>query len=345
MKLNSGDLYFVREQDVLTGEESEFCKIGLVGDERTGGVDKRVKEHQTGNPRRLVSVANVPSPAIEDLETSVHKRFAIDRIRGEWFQLDATRLRQVIDVARTLAAEQSDHADVAMTVNELDREVSSGSVRSATSTEVELHRRLLEYKVLSSRASDLGKRVDRIFREAFDNDRPVRQFVTFTTRKNANFDKAKFGESHPDLLAQYTHVQSQWSHTFSPKLPKALLAGIEPDAEFLDLERRMNDLFEVAATDADRLVDLHMLHLELIRFEAQVGWDDDLCRLTLKAECGLDDGIEGIAMWKREMKESPKFDETLFKNEHPDLHAQFVVETETGAFSVVSARSYRLPGI
>lgn len=340
MKLKPGDLYFVQEQDVITGQTSDYFKIGLVGDERTGGVDKRVKEHQTGNPRQLVSVTHVSSPAIEDLETTIHNRFAIDRIRGEWFQLDSARFDMVVGAARSLAAEQSTYVDVATKVGELDREVSSGSVRTATSTEEELHRRLRELKVLDTRVTALSNRVDGIFRAALDGGAPVGRFVSLTTRKGSRFDKDKFGESYPELLADYTRVEQKWSHSFLPKIPKASLEGIEPGEEFLEFEQRMIGLFDAVSTDPDRLEELHLLHLELQRFEAEVSWDDDLRRLDLMAACGIDDGIEGIAMWKRETRESLKFDESAFKADHPELHAQFVVETESSAFTVLAARGY-----
>jgi len=344
MKLKSGDLYFVQEQDVISGQTSDYFKIGLVGDERTGGVDKRVKEHQTGNPRQLVSVTHVSSPAIEDLETTIHNRFAIDRIRGEWFQLDSARFDVVVGAARSLAAEQSTYVDVATKVGELDREVSSGSVRTATSTEEELHRQLRELKVLDTRLKALSARVDGIFRTALDDGRPVSRFVSLATRKGSKFDKEKFGESHPELLADYTRVEQRWSHSFLPKIPKASLDGIEPGEEFLEFEQRMIGLFDAVSTDPGRFEELHLLHLELQRFEAEVKWNDDLRRLDLMAACGVDDGIEGIAMWKRETKESLKFDESAFKADHPELHAQFVLETESSPFSVVTFRGYPARG-
>lgn len=44
MNLVPGDLYFIREVDVLDGATSAYCKIGLVKDSREGDANKRADE-------------------------------------------------------------------------------------------------------------------------------------------------------------------------------------------------------------------------------------------------------------------------------------------------------------
>jgi len=48
MSMKEGWVYLLRERDFLTGTTDRYLKIGLT--ERD--VEDRVKEHQTGNPRR-----------------------------------------------------------------------------------------------------------------------------------------------------------------------------------------------------------------------------------------------------------------------------------------------------
>ena len=49
--MKEGWVYLLRERDFLTGTTDRYLKIGLT--ERD--VEDRVKEHQTGNPRRETS--------------------------------------------------------------------------------------------------------------------------------------------------------------------------------------------------------------------------------------------------------------------------------------------------
>ena len=48
MSMKEGWFYLLRERDFLTGTTDRYLKVGLT--ERD--VADRVKEHQTGNPRR-----------------------------------------------------------------------------------------------------------------------------------------------------------------------------------------------------------------------------------------------------------------------------------------------------
>lgn len=54
MDLDSGEIYFIREQ--VEGECSEFTKIGKVAERLGRSSLDRAKEHQIGNPRSLVPI-------------------------------------------------------------------------------------------------------------------------------------------------------------------------------------------------------------------------------------------------------------------------------------------------
>ena len=340
MKLKSGELYFIGERDVLSGATSGYFKIGLVKDSRSGGADNRLDEHQTGNPRRLEIVESVSTPAIEDLETTMHDRFALDRVRGEWFELSPARLADAVTAATALAAEQLAHADAARRAVELGKELSTGETRAATDDDLEFHRRVLETKVVKDRIGALVKRSDALFKAAIAEGRDVGRFMRSSERAGTKFDKEKFTESHPDLFARYTKIETRFSHLFRPATSKAALDAIEPDDGFLDLERRIESVIEQATTDPALLERLHLLRLELLGFDARTRWEDDFARTNLMVACGQHSGIDGVVPWNREMKESERFDEAAFKTDHPDLHAQFVVTTLTQVFNFEMARGY-----
>ena len=69
--LTAGTLYIDRDRDVRTGEWGPYVKIGIVRDGKTP--EQRVKELQTGNPRRVHTIKTYSSPMVESLETRLHQ--------------------------------------------------------------------------------------------------------------------------------------------------------------------------------------------------------------------------------------------------------------------------------
>jgi len=47
----------------------------------------RVKQLQTGNPRKLMLLYSVQVPDVMDIESRLHEKFDVDRVEGEWFRL------------------------------------------------------------------------------------------------------------------------------------------------------------------------------------------------------------------------------------------------------------------
>ena len=64
MILTPGEIYFLGEKDLKTGENSPFVKIGLVRENESRGTADRLKDHQTGNPRLLHIVKIVKTPLV-----------------------------------------------------------------------------------------------------------------------------------------------------------------------------------------------------------------------------------------------------------------------------------------
>ena len=54
-KLKPGWLYFLGEEDYTTGIHSPYVKIGKTDYDKP--VSERIREHETGNPRRVLEVA------------------------------------------------------------------------------------------------------------------------------------------------------------------------------------------------------------------------------------------------------------------------------------------------
>ena len=97
-KIKAGWIYAIRDEDYLDQSISRYVKLGLT--ERT--VAQRIREHQTGNPRREFEAIN--SKYIELMnygEKYLHHVFAPDRIAGEWFDMDDAGLVTDVDITGT----------------------------------------------------------------------------------------------------------------------------------------------------------------------------------------------------------------------------------------------------
>tara|TARA_R110000772_G_scaffold184082_4_gene295187 strand:- start:84 stop:398 length:315 start_codon:yes stop_codon:yes gene_type:complete len=59
-------------------------KIGVT----SRGVEKRIKQLQTGNSERIEVIQTFPSVFNRKIESSLHRKYETKRLEGEWFQLD-----------------------------------------------------------------------------------------------------------------------------------------------------------------------------------------------------------------------------------------------------------------
>lgn len=103
MPMKEGLVYLLRDLDLLTGDECQYLKIGLT----SGTTAKRIKEHQTGNPRKVISVFDLMAPGMSDMETFLHHYFSTLRISGEWFDIeDSMKNAEIIPLMNTHLVEQ-----------------------------------------------------------------------------------------------------------------------------------------------------------------------------------------------------------------------------------------------
>jgi hypothetical protein len=341
VNLVPGDLYFLREVDVLDGTVSPYCKIGLVKDWRQGDADKRAAEHQTGNPRQLTVIDQVHALAVSDVEKSIHHRFASQRILGEWFEMpNDTDVAAAASAARELARELEDHHEVLVRAHELRSVKSDDSTLPPTEEDQHWFVRLHTARHLKKEVEGLRKQAERIFRDAFDADPEAERFAGVTERVTRPFATGKFAEAHPDLHEQFLRSEVRMTQRFTPKRPDP---GFEPppDASFGAMADHLQPLIGMAAEDQSLLEDLHLAFLRLLGVEARAKWDVELAEAHLKAACDQARGIEGLCTWSRTSGEQLTFDTKAFRTEHPELYDQFAEQVINRSFSVLPMRSYR----
>lgn len=91
-----GEIYFIRERDLLSHGTTNYVKVGLVREKDDRGSEERLLEHQTGNPRELFIHKVVKTPAVSAIEGLLHGLFAAHRVSGEWFDFQPDVLNRCI---------------------------------------------------------------------------------------------------------------------------------------------------------------------------------------------------------------------------------------------------------
>lgn len=340
MSLAPGELYFIRERDVLSGETSTYCKIGRIGDSRDGDTSTRAEEHQTGNPRELLVIERVKSPAISELEASVHSRFALKRVFGEWFELSDEELAEVFRAATALAGEQAEHLEAMQAAEDLKLVESGKETRPASADDRAWFEQLLQATVAERALKKLSGRSTAAFREAADAGREIGLFAGHTVRVSTPLDEARLEEAHPGLYSQFLTKQPVLSQRFNSAVPRAR-ADEELPGQFSGVQEQLDSALSGLEAMPDDLEPLHLVHLELLGLQASARWDKEIAEANLKASCGVTAGIEGIATWQRSTTEKEKFDKGAFKKEHPELDSAFRTQKKTRSFKVRPMRSYR----
>lgn len=99
-KKESTQLYFIQAEGA-----PPYIKIGIAGNVR-----RRITDMQLCCPYRLRLLKRVPAP---QLERSLHRRFADDRVTGEWFKITDELLRVISEMeGETLLEAQLHEASV-----------------------------------------------------------------------------------------------------------------------------------------------------------------------------------------------------------------------------------------
>ena len=329
--LEPGKVYFMREVDLRTGESFPYYKIGKVLDAKD--VAKRLKEHQTGNPRVIETVTEIESPMVTRLETMLHNIFGNERIHsGEWFAFgDDAALQGAIAKAVALNDDLKANESAVATAQELGLRLSTGAKKTASSTDEDLVDLLLSYKTAAKTVLDLSNKV-RVHLSTLTEDPLFGRIGKFSQPKpSPRFGSAAFKKAEPEIYESF-QTKEYLSSVFT--LPR----GVEGSAivlspEMLGLAGHFEAVAKLSAEDA------HLEYLRLWGLAADLHWQ--IANLTAHAKVATEDfdGIEGLTGWKRYI--NFKFDSARFKTEMPDLHAQYVtVSTPKESFKVFEWKSY-----
>jgi hypothetical protein len=337
MILTPGQLYFINEQDVRTGERSKYFKIGIVRDAADRGSTDRLLEHQTGNPRKLCIVENLSSPAVEAIETNLHYLFARNRVMGEWMEFSDSELQSAISKAKELAAEiEANYADFEL-AESLKVKISNGTKLEAFEEAEDLYSGILDYKEVNSICVDLLAKYDSYLDSAIEEGVDVSSVAKVQARSGAQkFDEKLFAKKYPDLYKDFSDIEYPVKGSFRLAPAK----DWAPDVSLLN-EDQVNTLYllqnqlETAEYSLQTTLELHEKHLGVLEIKKYAEWRINILNTKLRVLTGEYDGIEGICTWKREAKEVVTLRKSELKAQYPDEFATCMIQgAETTALIV-----------
>ncbi len=329
MSTKDGWVYLLRERDFLTGKTDRYLKIGLT--ERD--VADRVKEHQTGNARQVISVYERHVPLMNAMETYLHHVFSPDRINGEWFDMDDAKVTgEVIPLIEDMAEQQAVAKANKEQAAVVKKSYDNGNVRDPTPEETALHAEYVEAKHAHVRAKALHAIDNARVRALVGDAQAIEGVVTITAKPQGDqFDKEAF-------LASLTEAQRSQCYetvtqfkagsvkvvgvktlkTLDPQLDadkKAAEAAIATPLSFANV----GGIQRARTGDAEAA---HMAYLTSRRAVKEAEWDEERLAAALMVALGEDREITGVVSCIREdVTTEDKWSAALAKQHFPDAYA------------------------
>jgi hypothetical protein len=317
--LTPGEVYFIREIDVLTGVTLDYVKIGLVKNDRESSA--RSTEHQVANPRDLDVIRAVRTDCVVTVEKCLHWRYLRDGVRGEWFKFDDQRLSEAIRYAEDLRDQFALRVSELRRGLEFQQMVSSGAAIRSSDDAVHW---LLEYQVahlIESDAKEAQTRFNTLIKKQAAEGADTSEVASIRRTEPTFVDVELLEATEPELWRQY--VREKVSGKLNPTRagdraamdPRVMQAG--------DLVAGLRSA--IAEAEGGRL-ELHavaQIAVGVRSATAYYGKEKELAGLHLRALCGRAPGIDGICTWKRTLEE--EFDLKAFKAEQPEAAARFTV--------------------
>ena len=347
--LTEGTLYVNRDRDFRTREFGPYVKIGIVRGERDASA--RNLEHQTGNPREVITVHELFSPMVEHLETQLHHRFASYWVHGEWFEMDDKFVeKEVLPEAKRIIEQQKESVEDFEAKLIQKAVVSSDIVRKATDEEKEVAEKCFTAREALIQAKSLKDFIDSQIRIMVGTDNGIEGIVNLSYKKGpTSFDKKKFLEENDELAKQYFEErEDKLSGSIILAKGKSLKDLNDIADEKIKEKKKEIPKFswkskgkKMKSRDDSSLI-LHAAYVSSMKAIAEADWEFERQKARLVKLLGKDRGIEGIITYNRTIKtQDPAFNASKFKQENPELYTSYLEEgKESVAINIHSYRAY-----
>mgnify|MGYP001998070684 FL=1 len=211
---NFGFIYFMTERDLFGYQCGSYVKIGLVkgNDDGRSSLERR-KEHQTGNPRRIVVEEEVKTFAqVSTLESLVHQRLAKNRIHGEWFNYGEEGISSYVDLTREINNQLENNVEDEKIVEKYLNIEDNGEEVKASSESEDIYNDLLEIKhdlIKFKTAKEMAVLKLKSFDQRLSKD--IDGICSYEKSKpSEKFEKIKFQKDYPDIVEKIgTFIMTQ----------------------------------------------------------------------------------------------------------------------------------------
>ena len=318
--ITPGEIYFLREIDVLSGEKSPYVKIGLV--ELFRESTQRQQEHQTANPRDLVLVSHFKTECVRAVEKYLHWHYIEHGVRGEWFKFNDETLDGAIKYAGELRDMFSDQIASLRDGIKYQGVISDGRSKSPTD---KAQKWLHEYQVAHLISTNSGAAFEgfkEAVKEAEKRGEDTSDGGTYVTRYRKDFSEEKLKNSEPDLYNRYLFEKIKARFTANKEK-----VAVDSDPRVIQAEIRSSELIQAIAAMKNKNLDFNSVSQIAFGVDSTVKFFEkakELSQLHLQAECESAEKIDGICSWKREFKIN--FDVKRFKNEQAEAHERYSIK-------------------
>jgi len=307
----------MRERDHISGDTSAYVKIGLTRDDRTS--ESRKGDHQTGNPREIIVIEELISPAISELETQMHARHAIDRITGEWFALNETQLSDAYSLAQKLAKNLEKHLPGLQRVEQIGSMLSTEEEIKPDSTLLDIHEVYKTNAAELMAVEDELKEIKETLRDFAKNTGGINGVAGWRiSAPRPKVDEKRLQKDLPEIHSKFTSSETSMAARFTATKPRRAKSTKEKP----ELEESVNpplDRLDYFIDREESIEKLHARHLILLARQGELTWEKDFIETQMKVACGNAKSIEGICSWPRLEAITTKFDKRSFTNAHPDI--------------------------
>jgi len=320
-----GEIYFIKERDVITDVLSSYVKIGLVraADERVS--EDRLRDIQTGNPRILYVHDIVKTHCVSTVERMMHRKFATKMVLGEWFKLSDSKLEIVISTCRTFAEGTEGHERRLAKVTLLEKFESKPDLLDATEDALSWAKELSESSAIVDACMEIGKSLSAITATARDQGEEIRGIARVQLYKGSEkFDQDGFGIEFPDLLTQFKVSKESITENFTLSNTKSYDVTIEViHPELFGLQKRFEEISAKVASEQEGMKELHKIYLNVLWIMTESNWNKEVAQTHLKLICGEAAGIDGVCMWNRVRKITISIDKKSLKSTYPSEYAKY----------------------
>ena len=315
-----GYIYFMTEIDLFGYPSGSYVKIGLVkGTEEGRSSIERRKEHQTGNPRKIIIEKEIKTYAqVSTLESLIHQKLAKNRIHGEWFKYDQKGIAPYIEITEELKNYLESQIDAENEIaNYLSIEDNQQEIK-ASSESKDIHKQLLKIK---ERILNLKKEREltvlklKSFNKSFSKD--IDGICSYEKVKpSQSFDRVAFQKDYPEIVDKIGIMVINHNFLIKKDLKQKKSDEIKDLEKIIKLQKFEEENSKRTIERNKSSIELHKIWLDIHVALQPLEIKRKYLENKLKLLTGDNLGIKEVCTWKRrKIKQVKKSDLINFDSE------------------------------